>query len=119
MRDSPSVTEPHDYGNEISEYQILIYSVTLSDYAEFDSLCNGADTTIKDNTECTIEMTSFTTTLGYTGGEVIKVKAQALNAFGWSDISDEGSDATIVAQVPPTVAPGTLTGSATKDSIDL
>lgn len=63
-------------------------------------------------------MADLISTLSLTAGSYIKAKAIATNDRGSSPVS-EASDDTVKTQVAPTVAPSSLAGTATKDSITL
>lgn len=88
-------TAPSTNGSPITSYKVLLYdkSLTVAAYVEKTVLCDGSNAAVVLALKCSIPMSSFTTTLGYTKGDVLKAKVQAYNSIGWSTISSENADA--------------------------
>lgn len=71
--------------------------------------CNGASTDVinANPPSCTWSMATITSTYGYSTGEAVLFKVQALNAIDWSDLSEAGGTAE-AEQVPDPMTAATL-----------
>lgn len=76
-----SWVKPNINGDEVTSYIIKILNKNTNTYVT-DALCDGADSTIFTNKQCSILITQFTSTFGYTVGQPIKVIAIAVNTKG-------------------------------------
>jgi len=94
-------------GDDVSRYEVQIYNPSTSEYEENQSVCDGSGATEIANLACTIPMTSFISTLGYSPGDTILAKVLAANVKGEGPVSDPSTE-TIVAQIPPPTAPTSL-----------
>jgi hypothetical protein len=111
-------TAPDDHGESITEYDILIEQSDGSTYSASSS-CDGTDSTIRTNTECTIPMSEFTSSpYSLAQGTTIEVKIAAYNANGWSSYSSLSTGAATAETVP--VAPGSApTEDSTSDETQI
>jgi hypothetical protein len=64
-------------------------------YEEHVSLCDGSLSAIIQTKQCTIAMTSFINTLGYTAGQTLKAESQARNSKGLGPLSNPSSSTTV------------------------
>jgi hypothetical protein len=86
---------PNDNGTPITGYNIYFRKSDDTYSTEFVD-CDGSDSTIITNTECTIPLATFTAEpFGLSLGEDINIKVSAYNAYGESPVSEVGGGAVI------------------------
>ena len=102
-------------GAEVTAYTLYIFDKTTTNYVDHTSKCTSYTTL---DTTCTVPMTTFTSTLGYSIGEQITAKATATNSQGESTQSGASTE-NVLAQSEPTVGVSNLTPTSTTTSITL
>lgn len=103
-----------DNNYSVTAYKILIGDSSNS-FTEDTSICDGSDSTTMTNMFCWVSMETLAAApYSLAFQSVIKVKAQALNARGYSEVSDPSSGATM-AQSPDAMT-DPRAGSATSIS---
>ena len=109
-------SDPTDTGGDIiTGYRVVIYNQATSNFEEHVSLCDGSQTTTISTKQCTIPMTAFINTLGYTAGQLLLAESQARNSKGLGPLSTP-STSTISAQTPPTIAPLNFAGNSSSST---
>jgi hypothetical protein len=84
-----------DNGTPITGYNVYIKKSDATYSTELVT-CDGSDSTIISDTECTVPLSKLTTTpFNLAFGDDVIVKLTALNAYGESIESEIGSGATI------------------------
>ena len=104
-------------GAVVNSYKLYIfdYAPTTDEFVNHIDKCQGYTAL---STTCTIPMSTFTSTLQYTIGQPIRVKATATNSVGESTQSGE-SNTDVVAQSTPTISVSNLAATSTVTSITL
>jgi hypothetical protein len=103
---------PTTNGYPISSYQILLYNPSLTPspyYAEVKSLCDGSNLQVRQAQSCSIPMSSFISSLGYSAGQQIQARAIATNQLGSSTQSIDSTSVILVQTVPSSPQNPTLT----------
>lgn len=107
---------PSARGDVITQYNITFYDYNSNQYVENTSLCDGA---AELNTlTCTVPMIDFEYTLGYSKGQLLLVKAQAINAQG-SSVPSEELTSGLVYKAEPEQVTGLSAVSTSADTIIL
>jgi len=89
-------TDPYYGGSEITGYKIFIRQDNLI-YSEELVSCDGSDSTILANTECSIPVpTLLASPFSLAWGSNIYAKVVAYNSYGESEISEAGNEAIIL-----------------------
>lgn len=86
-------------------------------FTESIALCDGSSGTVISNLYCDIPMSTFMSSLGYSIGEDIEAKVQAINSKGYSPLSLVSS--TLIAASAPTTYPQNFAVTATTNSVTL
>lgn len=95
-----SWTAPIDNGAAITSYTILIRQSDGITFTADTASCDGSDSTIVSQTQCTVPLTTLTAApYSLNFGDSIYAKVIATNVKGDSIESDEGNGA-IIIQVP-------------------
>ena len=101
-------------GAEITAYRVNLY-VKDSGYQHLPTLCDASNVSVMT---CVVPMSQITSTLGYTGGELILATAEAFNVKGWSTPSEPNTSGEVAKVVP--IAPTGLAATVQDTtSIDL
>lgn len=109
-------SNPTDTGGDaITGYKIVFLNKATAAYEEHVSLCDGSQTTVIQLKSCTIPMTSFISTLGYTAGQTLLAEVQARNSKGLGVMSNP-STSLVVAQTPPIIAPLNFIGNSSSST---
>lgn len=94
---------PVDNGTPILSYKILIRQADLTYVINADA-CNGANTLVVQNTECTVALSKLTAApFLLLKGYSINIRVIATNAYGDSLTSDSGNGAVIVLVPDPPI----------------
>ena len=88
--------------------------MTTNEYQEI-SQCNGTLATILSDSFCEVEMSVFTSSLGYLAGEPILTKSQAFNSKGGSNISPQNL-ISVKAQTKPASFPQNIIITSTSST---
>ena len=75
--------EPDNSGLPVIDYQIVLFDKTLNDYREVVSLCDGTDSDVISNLQCSISVSDLISELGYTPGQLLLAKVRARNTEGY------------------------------------
>lgn len=92
--------EPSDNGAAVSAYQIEIWDPSTTAYVEDTSRCDGSDSTVITNRECTFVFTDLMSTFSYAVGELFVVRARAYNDDGWGELSSANTLGATIMTVP-------------------
>jgi hypothetical protein len=113
-------TPPTINGAVITAYTVLLLDMNDGIYREYPTLCNGTAALNANSAapSCTIQMSSFTSTLSYSIGTYIRAQFTATNSKGTSTVSSP-STGTIVAQSAPTIVVSGLSATSTVSTITL
>lgn len=89
-----NVLEPLSNGAPITSYTVQFLNKSSGTYVTQASLCNGA--LIVSSLTCQVSISAFSSTLGYSAGQFIKVIVSATNQNGNSMYSNPNTDSVVV-----------------------
>lgn len=75
---------PYNNAQTIEKYQVLIFNKNISDWTEDTLYCNGSNTLIVNQRNCTFPMQVLRDTYGYNFRDLVTFKLRAYNDNGWS-----------------------------------
>ena len=94
---------PNNRGSAITKYRVTFLDKADNTYKEVESFCGLSESSHTTGTTCAVPMAGFGTILGYSKGELLKVKVQAYNVIGYSTPSNELTTGLVFQGVPESV----------------
>lgn len=95
-----SFTAPSTNGAAITSYKLS--GLKGSVYEDITAQCSGGNSSVLSNQFCIVPMSYFVNSLNNAAGSYLKVKVQAQNSLGLSDLSPENADSVKAQVKPPT-----------------